>query len=515
MRADTAAEVLVLAPVLGVLCAALAVVVLDLVRLDRDGRRSGGLALAGLAVSGLLAWRAWPSMGTVAFVPAGGGAGLLVLDGFGAFVTWVVLLAAAVTVTVSMGYARRRRFDQAEYYALTLVAAAGMMALALANELIVLFLLLEGFSLALYILCGFARGDGPGLEAALKYFVLGSVAGGFFLYGAALTFAATGTTQLDAVAARLADGAQGVPLLALVGFGLLVVGLGFKTALVPFHQWAPDVYYGAPAPVVGFMAAATKAAAFAALARVLWTGFGPLAAQWTPLLSVLAVATMVIGNVTALVQSDLKRMLGYSAVAQAGYVLASLLAGTAAGVSAALYYLLVYALMNVGVIAVLVAIGPDSAGRDASRLDDVRGLSARHPGLALAVFLLALVGLPPTAGFVGKWYIFEALVAAGRTPLAVAVVLNSVVAAIYYARPVLLAYAAPAGSQRPITVDTPTAVAVGTTALVVGLAVVLTGPLAGAARAAGALGAVEAPRSEQTEAPALFFTAPTFQKGAP
>jgi NADH-quinone oxidoreductase subunit N len=516
MTAITRTDLLVLAPAIALLGTAMAVLLVDAAWPRRGGRLFGGVALGGVALAVALAYWAWGNVGLGALGFTGRGAlhtSSLILDGYARYVSWIVLLAAGASAAVSIGYAERWRLPYAEYYALLLVAAAGMIGLSMANELVVLFLTLETFSLCLYVLCGLVRGSRAGLEAATKYFVMGSVAAAFLLYGTGLAYAATGTTYLDAVAAAYA--LHGAPAtMAAAALGLLLVGLAFKAAIVPFHQWAPDAYDGAPTPVTGFMAAATKAAAFAALGRVLWTGFGPLASNWVGPLAVVAVVSMVVGNLAALVQSDLKRMLGYSAVAQAGYVLAALLAGTSAGVAAALYYLLAYALMNLGVIAVLVGLGVRPDGRDATNVEDIRGLAGRHPGLALAlaIFLLALAGMPPTAGFVGKWYIFDALVSAGRTPLAVAVVLNSVLSVFYYARPVFYAYAGEARPTRHLTVATPTAIVVATTALVVGLGALLSGPLLAGARSSGNLSGVKA-ATAGGQTPGLIFTAPSFQKG--
>lgn len=521
MSADIALDIAVLAPVLALLVGALAVLAADWIRPDGSGRVSAGLGLLACAAAGFLALTVWPHGGAVAFgepVAAGGvETGLLRLDGLASYLTWTVIVATALAIAVSVGYTARRHIAHAEHFALLLVAAAGMAALSMAADLIVLFLLLETFSLALYVLAGLARGDRAGLEAAVKYFVLGAVGAAFLLYGAASVYGATGTTNLDAVAAAI-EASEGATPLLLAGLGLLLVGLGFKAGVVPFHQWVPDVYEGAPTPVSGFMSAATKAAAFAALARVLWTAFGPIADAWLAAVAVIAVLTMVVGNLGALVQSDLKRMLGYSSVAQAGYVLAALLAGTAAGTSAALYYLLVLALMSLGAFAVIAAIGPvGGSGRDASNLEDLRGLAGRHPGLALAmaVFLVSLIGLPPTAGFIGKWFIFQALIEAELAPLAVAVVLNSVLSAFYYARPILYMYAAPADRTERLELGTPAAVAIGTTALVVALAALLSGPLLSGAAAAGDLRGVEAADgSGAAGSEQLFFTAPRFEKGA-
>jgi NADH-quinone oxidoreductase subunit N len=526
MTADATAGFVALAPSLALLGAAVVVLVVDWWRVDGSGIRSASLALAGVAVAAALLVRLWPSSPAVAVAqPSAAPVGevqvwLLRVDGLARFGSLTVLLAAAAAIALSWRYTERRRFQQSEFFALTLLAAGAMIAVTTAVDLITMFLLVETFSVALYVLAGYARGERSSLEAALKYFVLGSVAAGFFLYGAALVYGASGSVNLSVVHDLLAQPASVPTPMLSVGFALLVVGLGFKLAVVPFHLWTPDVYEGAPLPITAFMAAATKAAALVALVRVLWTGFGLTAAAWSDAIAALAVATMLVGNLAALVQSDMKRMLAYSSVAQAGVLLAALVAGPPDGIAAAAYYLVVYAAATLGAFAVIAAIGPQGpSAREAAALDDLRGLARRHAplALALALFLVSLVGLPPTAGFVGKWYVFAALLDDGRSFLAVAVVLNSALAALYYLRPVLYMVASPPASDEPVDVTTPAAVVVGCAAVVVALAIVLTGPLVDAARLAGAAGSfpTAATESEGPAPPGLIFTVPTFEKRAP
>jgi len=513
-----------LSPVVAPLLTALAVLIVDWFRTDRTGRVSGSLSLAGLIAAAVLAlrtWTGWAGVGALLFATSareaanGSAGGLLRVDGFGAFVGAVVILSAVVTVLLALDDTARRGLAQAEFFVLVLVASAGMMTLAIANDLVILFLILETLSLALYVLCGFLRGRRASQEAALKYFVLGSAAAAFLLYGIALVYGATGTTNLDRLAAALPRNPDTLAPLLPIGLALLLVGLGFKVAMAPFHQWTPDVYQGAPMVVTAFMAAATKAAAFAALTRVLWTAFAPVADTWTLALAVLAVATMTIGNLAALVQADMKRMLAYSAVAHAGYILAAVVAGTPAGNGAVLFYLLVYAWMNLGAFAVLLAVGPlGEAGGEEVGLEDLRGLARRHAGLALAmtIFLVGLTGLPPTAGFLAKWYVLQATLADGWTFLAVAIGLNSALAAFYYLRPVLLMYLAEPPDSRPLVAPTPHAVVVATTALVVGLGIVLAGPLVERSRAASPVGSVREPTPQVTQQPPMFFVVPDFEK---
>ncbi len=522
-------ELSILLPVLTVTATALVILVADWFVSGQDTRTPVALALVGLLTAGFLVWHAWGGPDLSGFTrqaigPDGGvvTVGLLRGDGLALFVEATLVLSALVTVLLSTPYVRQRGIARAEYFVLLLFAVAGMMLLGLANDLIVLFLALETFSIALYVLAGMARGERLSQEAALKYFFLGAYSAGFLLYGVALVYAATGTTNMQALGRLVAVRGDHLPVLGYLGFGLLLVGLGFKIAMAPFHQWTPDVYQGAPTPVAAFMSAGTKVAAFAALIRVLWTAFAGASAVWVPLLGGLAVTTMLVGNLVALVQIDLKRMLGYSAVAQAGYILVAVLAGSPEGTSAALFYLLIYALMNLGAFAVLIAMGPvGPEGHAATNLNDLSGLAKRHPALALAmaIFLLSLTGLPPTAGFLGKWYILRAAVDAGLSGLAVAIVLNSVLSAFYYLRPVVLMYMAEPAETREIVVPAGSAVAVATIAVVIALAAALSAPLVSGARAAGNLAPSQAagPAGEAggEVQPGVFIAPPDLRKGQP
>ncbi len=328
-----------------------------------------------------------------------------------------------------------------------------MIAMAQGNDFLIIFLGLEIFSLALYILTGFAHRDARSSEASLKYFLLGAFASGFFLYGIALIYGATGTTNLSQIAqgtAMLSSNLPFAPLLP-IGVGLLLVGYGFKVALVPFHQWTPDVYQGAPTSVTAFMSVATKTAAFASLIRVL-AALVSSDRPWLIGLAALAVLTMTVGNLAALRQTSLKRMLAYSSIAHAGYVLVGLATGTAQGSQAALYYLLVYTFMNLGAFAVLLAV----QRRDENDVttDRIAGLSSRQPGMAvlMAVFMFALTGIPPLAGFFGKLYVFGAAVQANMAWLAIIAMLNSAIAAYYYLRVTVSMFMAdprPSGADMP------------------------------------------------------------------
>ncbi len=411
----------------------------------RAQRRAGLLALPGLALSAAAVVWLWASGATPA-----GLATSVVLDGFRWAVDLIVLLAAALAVLFSLDYLEREAIRVPEYHALVLFAAVGMMLLAGGEDLFVIFLGLELMSVSVYVLSGLDRRTPVGGEAALKYFLLGAFASAFFLYGIALLYGATGTTKLALIAQQVGPlGLKSHPML-LAGMALLFIGFGFKVAAVPFHMWTPDVYDGAPTPVTGFMATAVKAAAFAALARVLLEALGgrELHALWAPVVWWLAAITMVVGNLVALAQRNLKRMLAYSSIAHAGYLLTALVAGSAGGAAAFLVYLLFYTLMTVGAFAILAMKGRQGE-RDVAA-DDLAGLAESHPWLAMAmtVCMLSLLGFPGTAGFIGKWYILAAATGGGYPVLAALLVLTSVVSAGYYLPVVMAMYMKPQAHER-------------------------------------------------------------------
>jgi NADH-quinone oxidoreductase subunit N len=402
----------------------------------RDRPRMLGAILTGLGFAGGLAVSAWQ------WVVYSGGAviatesllgNMVAVDGVALFTRFTICIAGIITVPLSYAYLEDRRIHRGEYYPLLLFAATGMTLLASSADLLMVFISIEILSLALYILSGFAKRDLNSQESAFKYFLLGSFSSAIMLYGIALAYGAAGTTNIAAVGRSL--GALGTPDgLALAAMALLLVGFAFKTALVPFHMWTPDVYQGAPTPVTGFMAAATKAAAFAAFLRIFVGGLGALQWSWMPIFWILAAITMLVGAILAIVQLDLKRMLGYSAVAHAGYVLIGLMAVSREGVSATLFYLLVYTFMSLGAFGVLSML--ERRGRKAMALADLRGLGRRYPVLAgmFGLFLLSLAGIPGTAGFMAKFAIFRAGVEAGHTVLVVIAVVSSMIAAFFYIR---------------------------------------------------------------------------------
>jgi len=367
--------------------------------------------------------------------------GMLVADSYASFLQAIFLVTGLLGIAVAHDYLSRMRIERGEYYPLLLFTISGMMLMSLAGDLIVVFVALELLSLPLYVLAGFARPRPDSEEAAMKYFLLGAFASGFLVYGIALVFGATGTTNLAGIAGELSGGAG----LLLVGAVLVLVGLGFKVAAVPFHMWTPDVYQGAPSAVVAFMSVGAKAGGFAALLRVFIAALPDLAAAWAPLTMGLAALTMTWGNIAAIVQGNIKRMLAYSSIAHAGYILialpaASLPAAAPGAVSAALFYLFAYLFSNLGAWAVVLAVEQLEGG--GVQIDDYSGLSRRRPGLALAMalFMLSLTGLPPTVGFIGKFFIFRAALDAGQIGLALVGVLTSLISAYYYLRVVVVMY---------------------------------------------------------------------------
>ncbi len=422
-----------LGAVLGLSAGAMLLLLLEFFPARRDSSRSAVVALVTLLASGWAVTVAREARRTLF-------GGMFVHDGFTVFFTLLFCAIGAVAVLLSWDFVKRTRINLAEYYALLLTATLGMILMAASNDLITIFLGLELMSLSLYVLVGFRRSRLESNEAALKYFLLGAFASGFFLYGIALLYGATGTTNLARMAEFLASTPLRADPLFVAGGLLLLTGFAFKVAAVPFHMWTPDAYEGAPTSVTAFMSAGAKAAGFAALLRVGMRALGGVPGEWLPVLSAVAMITMTVGNVTALLQTNLKRMLAYSSIAHAGYVLVAVAAGGPDGASAALFYLAVYSFMNLGAFGVLTILG--RGGQERVLLSDVAGLGFRQPllGLALTIFLISLGGIPPTAGFMGKVYIFGTALKAGLLPLVIVGVLNSVVSVYYYLRVTVALY---------------------------------------------------------------------------
>ncbi len=414
---------------------AMAVLLWD-VFMGQRGRRT----LAPLAILGLIGASA--ALVRVGLRPPAFG-GMYLRDAATQVLQLIALLTAVLATVLSLDYLRRFGLERGEYYALLLSSCLGAMVMAASADLIVLFLGLETLSIPLYVLAAFRRGNVRSQEAGMKYFLLGSFSTAFFLYGVALLYGASGSTGLAALGRSAAAGLT--PLLGS-GIALLTIGLAFKAALVPFHAWAPDVYEGAPLPVTAYMAVIAKVGAFAAVLRAFPLGLGALAAQWTVLLAALSIATMILGNLVALMQRSMKRLLAYSSIAHAGYLLIGMAAGTPEGAWAMVFYLVVYLFMTLGAFAVVLLL--ERAGEEADLIEDYAGLGARAPWLAAAmtIFMVSLAGLPPTAGFIGKFYLFNAALSAGQPAVALIAALTSVVSVYYYLRVPYLMFT---GRERP------------------------------------------------------------------
>src|SRR5438132_69917 len=404
-------------------------------------------------------------------------------DNFALFFEILFASLGILTVAVSHSYLKRRGFLESEFHILVMAAVIGMMVLASATSLVTVFLGLELLSIALYIMCGFARTDFKSQEAAAKYLLVGGFASAFVLYGMALVYGGSGTTVIPDIAQRLSTSAGTNPLL-LLGIVLMGVGFAFKVSAAPFHMWTPDVYQGAPIPVTAFMSVGHRAADYAMIVRVFSEGLPHLAPEWQTLLAFVAATSMVVGNLMALVQTSLKRLLAYSGVAQAGYVLIGVIAGGSDGLRAVLYYLFVYMFMNFGAFAVLTLL----SGRDgdADSFADLEGLGRRNPVLAVAmtIFMLSLAGFPPSVGFFGKLFLFTAGVGAGYTWLVVVAVLMSVVSVFYYVRVLI-----PVWSPSPRAERVPASLSSAATIVLSGAASLLLGLYPTTLLIAGQLGA--------------------------
>ena len=392
------------------------------------------LAMAGLVAAALATFPLWHWAGDSSVM-----AGMVSVDRFSVVSRLLLIAISAMTLWFGTYYLGRSGDEfRGEFYPLILFATAGMTLITAAADLIVVFLALEILSLSLYVLTGIT-GRPASSEAAMKYFLLGAFSSAFFLFGVAWSYGATGTTHIVSIALAL-SGQSGSQALALLAFAFLTIGFGFKVAAVPFHQWTPDVYQGAPTPVTAFMSAATKVAAFMALIRVLDVAFQPLTWDWTPVIWVLAAISVVVGSVLAIAQSDIKRMLAYSSIAHAGFILTGLTSANQVGIRSVLFYLVAYSLMTLGAFGVVMLVS--GRGEARTSLTSYAGLAKRSPVLAglMTLFLLSLAGIPPTVGFVAKVGVFGAAILAGHWSLAVIGVLSSVAAAFFYLRVIVLMY---------------------------------------------------------------------------
>jgi NADH-quinone oxidoreductase subunit N len=447
--------------------------------LPADRRRAiAAVALIGIVAVALLA---------AAYAPAFSGAGPTVgpgygqgsftdslgrpgymTDGFSLVFKIIFLIGAALAVLMAARFLDHEGAQAGEFYAMLVFAVLGMMLLASGNDFAVLYIGLETMALSVYVLVGFTKASRQSNEAALKYFLLGALASGILIYGVSLVYGTTGTFNLDGIALAIAEGSAAPRSLLAVGAILVLVGMAFKIAAVPFHMWTPDAYEGAPTPVTAFISTAAKAAAFAMFLRVFLKGFWGLAADWTPLLVLLSIASMTLGNVVAILQDNVKRMLAYSSIAHAGYMLLGLIAVGASGgdvmtqrygMTAVVLYLLVYTFTNMGAFGLVVMLRRREIVGD--RVEDFRGLSRTNPIAAatMLVFLLSLAGIPSTSGFIGKWWLFGSAVRADYAWLAVIAVVNSAISLYYYARVVVAMYMTPPETAERIDVPAPLAAA--------------------------------------------------------
>jgi len=418
-------------PELALLVAAF--IILVLAPLTRRRAVSPILAILAVLASLYFVTRSWGHQESGYF-------GMVICDNFCLFCKVIFLFVCATAILVSREYLNRHGVNRPEYYALMLISTVGMMVMVSSANLMTIFLGLEIMSLPLYVLAGFLHGNLRSTEASVKYFFMGAFASAFLLYGIALVYGSTGTTDLEKVFMSSGVAMQKNQLYLIIGAAMILIGFAFKVASFPFHMWVPDVYEGAPTPVTAFFSVGPKAAGIAALLRIFMVGFGDVFQEFAPLFWLLAFFTMTVGNILAIMQDDVKRMLAYSSIAHAGYLLVAVTAGGAQAVSSALYYLLAYGFFNMGAFALVIIIENRNGG--SNRIDTYRGLAMRHPWLSvfLALFMFSLAGFPPTAGFFAKFYVFSAAVNAGLVWLVVAAVLNSLTSVFYYLRPVKAAF---------------------------------------------------------------------------
>ena len=397
----------------------------------RQRRWLVGLALAGLAFTARALWMQQSALNAGA--PLVAFKGSLMVDGFSLLFNWIFLVTSAIVLLISYRYLEIENEHHGEYYGLVLLAQCGMFFLACGNDLVTIFIGLETMALCFYIMVGFLRNERRSNEAAMKYLLLGAFSSGFLAYGFSMLYGLSGSTNLRDIAAAIAERGAWDPL-TFLALATTSVGLFFKISAAPFHMWAPDAYEGAPTTVTAYLSVGSKAASFALLMRVLLGPFGDMAAMWRPVLIAVALISLLVGNLAAISQTNIKRLLAYSGVSHAGYMLLGLVAGNQTGLQGVAVYILVYTFMNLGALLVIVAMRREEIlGED---VDDLAGLMHRHPVYAIfmLVFLLSLAGIPPTAGFLGKWYIFLALIETGHNVLAVVAALYVAVAIYYYFR---------------------------------------------------------------------------------
>jgi NADH-quinone oxidoreductase subunit N len=418
-------------PELIILSTALIILMLDL--FIKEKNFLGYLSLFGVIITLLFALSPTTQYGTFF-------SSMLVIDRFVVFFDLLFLLAASITILLSLHYLTIEENVHGEYYSLLLLATLGMMLMVKASDLIIVFLGIETLSLAIYVLAGYLRTEVKSNESAMKYFLLGAFSTAFLLYGIALIYGATGSTNLATIASYIRETNLLQNPLLLVSMGLILIGFGFKVSMVPFHMWTPDVYEGAPTSITAFMAVGVKAAAFSSFLRVFLSAFPELRPTWVELLWILSVLTMTVGNIIAITQDNIKRMLAYSSIAHAGYLLVGMIAGGELGISGMLYYLLAYTFMNLGAFGVVIAYGTKT--EENVLIKDYAGLGFKYPllGFCMSVFMFSLAGIPPLSGFVGKFYIFSSAIKEGYIWLTIIGVMNSLISVYYYLRITVFMY---------------------------------------------------------------------------
>jgi len=469
-----------LVSVLPVLIAALGGIAILLIDLGIPQERKSTTAWLSFAVLLIAALAALSALAGWSSTPVNAFGGMVRADGYAFFLDALLAVIGCITVLLTLRYNEARGIMRGEFFPLMVFSVSGMMLMGHALNLLMVFVAVELLSIPLYILCGIARPRVDSEESAMKYFLMGAFASGFLVYGIALIYGATGTTALDKLNTLLASTGPRAydPTLLFAGAGLVLVGLGFKVAAAPFHMWTPDVYEGAPTTVTAFMATATKVAGFAAVLRVFSFGLAPLLPQWQPIVAILAALTMIIGNVTAIAQNNVKRMLAYSSIAHAGYVLVGVASGGAVGATGVVFYLASYAFTTLAAFAVISAIG--SGAEENQGFDSYIGLGRQKPllGIVLAIALFSLIGIPPTAGFIGKYFLITAAVSSGLTWLAVVTMLTSVISAYFYLRLVVTMFMRePQGEGQGIANNAPRSLAAAISIVAVMLIGVLPAPL--------------------------------------
>ncbi|MCR4290410.1 MAG: NADH-quinone oxidoreductase subunit N, partial [Candidatus Scalindua sp.] len=413
-----------IAPIVSVSIAAILILLIDVFCRKTFKNRLGYISFLAVIATGVIAY-SQIGQNVYSF------SNMFVVDNYSVFFNLVFLFSTALVILMSDNFIKQEGVNYGEYYTLILFATVGMMLMAGGADLLTIFLGLEIMSISLYVLAGFTRDKVRSNEASLKYFLLGAFVTGFLLYGIALLYGATGTTNLKGIAAFIAENSGLSNTMIVAGASLLIIGFGFKIACVPFHKWSPDVYEGSPTPVTAFMSIGPKAAAFAVFLRVFLVALPGLEPKWSIVLWVLAVLTMTVGNLVAISQTNIKRMLAYSSIAHAGYALVAIIVGGEFGIASLLFYMLAYTFMNLGAFAVVIVLG--KKGEENANIEDLSGLGYKHPLLAVAmcIFMFSLAGVPPLVGFIGKFYIFSAAIKSGFIILAIIGMINSVIS-VYY-----------------------------------------------------------------------------------